>query len=596
MNTHIHEVAVRKGWRLAAAAAVAILLALLVGVQASYAQSGGGMCVRDAADFDQKNICTSDDVKITQMRVITGPTSCVAGETISVTFQAAVESGSKKRYDIGFYIAEDGGNAMDRGSTCFRDYLHPVSADNTDLNLTGGAGPFWNGEISQDPADTCGDVEKNGASIYNLGPISITCMDTDGDNILDVGTVVSWDSGRKNTCLSEADAVPSGKSKCWDGIVAIGDVVVPATATLEVRNVLAPSTDAGRFNLQIDGQTKAAAVGNGGTTGPVTVSAGTSVEPGETHTVGETAVPPTDLANYDTTIYCVDGEQDEFTRNDAGPLEVVVEPGDAMVCTITNTRNKGSIGIVKATDPPGLPGSFSFSSNTDPISFTLTHGQDQQFSGLALRQSYSFTETVPSGWMLTNINCVGATESTVVISDATVTIGILVGEHITCTFTDDPLPDIYVTKTADPASVYVPGGTVTYTVRVDNSGSEAVTLTSLIDKPYGDITAASNTAISTTTCAVTQVISGGNYYACSFKAMVIGNVGDSTTDVVTATVQDAEQNVMQAKDDAKVVVVAKPPPTGVDLPGSYVAVGLAVVGVALLAVGVFAYRRMLRVT
>lgn len=62
-------------------------------------------------------------------------------------------------------------------------------------------------------------------------------------------------------------------------------------AYIAVNKVLAPSSDAGLFNLQIDGVTEAANVGNGGSTGAVEVSEGA-------HTVGETAGTGTNLALY----------------------------------------------------------------------------------------------------------------------------------------------------------------------------------------------------------------------------------------------------------------------------------------------------------
>ena len=56
-----------------------------------------------------------------------------------------------------------------------------------------------------------------------------------------------------------------------------------------------PSGDSGKFNLQIDGVTKAADQGDGGTTGAVVVSTGVE------HTVGETAGTGTNLIDYVTT-------------------------------------------------------------------------------------------------------------------------------------------------------------------------------------------------------------------------------------------------------------------------------------------------------
>ena len=81
---------------------------------------------------------------------------------------------------------------------------------------------------------------------------------------------------------------------------------------------------------------------DGDTTGPVTVSAGFSTDPspiGDTHTVGETPGTGTDLSLFDTEIFCVDQEQDTESAQNAGPLEVFVEPDDEWVCRIRNTYN-----------------------------------------------------------------------------------------------------------------------------------------------------------------------------------------------------------------------------------------------------------------
>jgi hypothetical protein len=59
--------------------------------------------------------------------------------------------------------------------------------------------------------------------------------------------------------------------------------------TLRVNKVVIPANDTGRFDLQIDGLTRAANVGNGGSTGALVVSAGV-------HTVGEIAGTNTNLA------------------------------------------------------------------------------------------------------------------------------------------------------------------------------------------------------------------------------------------------------------------------------------------------------------
>jgi hypothetical protein len=120
--------------------------------------------------------------------------------------------------------------------------------------------------------------------------------------------------------------------KCW-----YTNTKQPDTGTIKVTKKLLPATDSGKFNLQVDGQTKAANVGDGGTTGVQTVNVGT-------HTVGETAGTGTSLADYDATTSCVD-------KAHGGPADtdgsVNVAKGDAWECTITNTR--------KTPPPPPVP-------------------------------------------------------------------------------------------------------------------------------------------------------------------------------------------------------------------------------------------------
>lgn len=132
----------------------------------------------------------------------------------------------------------------------------------------------------------------------------------------------------------------------------VGCIPAAQTGTITVTKTVVPASDPGRFDLQIDGSTKAAGVGNGGTTGSVTVPAGT-------HSVSEVASAGASLADYTSTIDCVG-------TNDAEPVDVAgsglaslpVDPGDDWRCTITNTRNTGTITVTNALDPGDDPGRF----------------------------------------------------------------------------------------------------------------------------------------------------------------------------------------------------------------------------------------------
>ena len=92
------------------------------------------------------------------------------------------------------------------------------------------------------------------------------------------------------------------------------------------KHLLSNSLDPAKFNLRIDGTTYAANVGNGGTTGAITVLPGT-------HTVSETPGLNANMSNYTPRIACSDGSSAWGTS-----LQVTVALGDQLDCTITNTR------------------------------------------------------------------------------------------------------------------------------------------------------------------------------------------------------------------------------------------------------------------
>jgi hypothetical protein len=131
---------------------------------------------------------------------------------------------------------------------------------------------------------------------------------------------------------------------------------VEATGKLEVRKVLAPSDDSGKFNLVIDDKTEAANVGNGGTTGEKTVQAGG-------HLVVETAGVGTDLADYASTIECKDenGGGDVVAAGNRTGIKVHVAKDADVVCTVTNSRQTGSakLEVRKVVPQSGDSGRFS---------------------------------------------------------------------------------------------------------------------------------------------------------------------------------------------------------------------------------------------
>jgi hypothetical protein len=150
---------------------------------------------------------------------------------------------------------------------------------------------------------TTGQVQESIGS-YTIGEVAGT-----GTSLSNYTTVISGDCAPYGTVtLAEGD-----KKVC-----TITNTRIP---TLTVNKVVIPSSDTGKFNLQIDSVTKATDASNGGTTGQVQVSIGS-------HTVGEIAGTGTDLSLY-TKVISGDCASDGI---------VILAAGDNKVCTITNMR------------------------------------------------------------------------------------------------------------------------------------------------------------------------------------------------------------------------------------------------------------------
>jgi len=108
--------------------------------------------------------------------------------------------------------------------------------------------------------------------------------------------------------------------------------------------------------------------------------------------------------------------------------------------------------------------------------------------------------------------------------------------------------DLRLLKFASPSSVDEPGGAVQYDVLVANVSTTPVTLNSLVDDIYGNLNGRGS-------CRVPQVLTGVNsLYFCAFKEQVVGQPGDTITDIITARGIDDLGNALEASDSATVVI------------------------------------------
>ncbi|HJQ85191.1 MAG TPA: hypothetical protein VKA21_13995 [Candidatus Binatia bacterium] len=185
-------------------------------------------CVDDVTG--RNNSCSSNDVRLTNLAVRPGGIhdGCAfPGDMATVDLQAELISGAQLRYDVGVFVALDGGDA--KTGSCLHDYLHPVTAGvNVPYDATSGVGPYLNAEGG---SDTCGDIEQGVLTIYFLAPLTIPCTDLNGNGTVDTGGCTSWDNQSDDNCASAADAIPGNGAKCNCQRYEITGLTMPGATT-----------------------------------------------------------------------------------------------------------------------------------------------------------------------------------------------------------------------------------------------------------------------------------------------------------------------------------------------------------------------------
>jgi len=136
MNAIYHRLARAGPWPLALVAVTVVLLTLSGSSQAAPAAAplafgSVGQCVEDrfAAKIGGSGVvCTANDVSLSSYTLISGPTSCLPGEQISVVLKGQFGGTANERYDIGVFISTDGGNAIEPGGDVLQR-LPPLRLD-----------------------------------------------------------------------------------------------------------------------------------------------------------------------------------------------------------------------------------------------------------------------------------------------------------------------------------------------------------------------------------------------------------------------------------------------------------------------------------
>ena len=287
-----------------------------------------------------------------------------------------------------------------------------------------------------------GNNGTTGAQSISFGTHSVSEVAHTGTTLNDYTATYSC-SKNGNTLTSGSGATVSNLS------VAAGDAIICTftntrkTGTIEVKKVLSPSNDPGKFNLQINGNTEKTDAVDGDTTGAKTVSTGTN-------TVGEIAGSAGVLSNYTAAIACKDNNGAGATvasGSNSGPLNVTVNAGDVIVCTITNTRDTGTIEVKKTLAPTIDPGRFdlkidssTFNNGGNGFGNGGTTGAQTVNSG-----SHGVSEVGHTGTILANYlasySCTrnGGAAFAADLGSSVSNITVNKGDVIVCTFTNQRL-------------------------------------------------------------------------------------------------------------------------------------------------------------
>ena len=161
------------------------------------------------------------------------------------------------------------------------------------------------------------------------------------------------------------------------------------TGSITVVKDLIPATDAGRFDLKVDATVVKAAAGDGD-------SGSTDVAPGD-YTVSEDGANGTDLTKYDKSIACTTNGQASESGDGASLGGVSVDSNDTVVCTITNTRRKGSITVIKDLVPASDAGRFDLKVDADVVKAAAGDGDRVRRMSLpAITRSLRTAPTAPT--------------------------------------------------------------------------------------------------------------------------------------------------------------------------------------------------------
>ncbi|MBK0391632.1 hypothetical protein [Ramlibacter algicola] len=395
---------------------VLLLLLSLAGTGA-FAQQviHGANCAGDR--FGSDLTCNANDVSITQISInrnyypgvnvtpqanlLTGA-GCVGGTNIVANLNVTVQFSQPDRYDIGIFLAEDGGNPQllrsgGGAQSCTVSILPRNAATGGTIPNPFGAGtvpsPFLN--LNNSTGAYCGDgngtipsaayAAATGAAtntgtatfvVYDV-PIPCTANGATSTGKLNVPFVVSWSQLAGNACTSPNDAVPGTKSKCNAPSGTLAEVDVVALPVVAKTNGVSSVSvgDTTTYTITVANTTGANIASQvikdpsitGLSVSSVSCSAAGSVScPAVTTSTFASGVTVNNMSNASTLTFTVSGK---YTSTGTSTATWVPAAGSQIVNTATSTVGGASNSAIDSDTIyyPSLSTKKTVSAISDPV-------------------------------------------------------------------------------------------------------------------------------------------------------------------------------------------------------------------------------------
>ena len=180
-----------------------------------------GSCMKDSYSYYGKTGTLSCTAKSIFLETVTSPTAkqCEVGKPVKVNLTATIRFAGGNKYDPGWYIARDGGDALT--GKCAVGFLEQKYSSAISIIEGSGGGchsynkgsVFWNGDVTGGN-DECGDVSVDsagGAISYNiLVDTEVQCKDSDNDGKLDFSICFSWRETANDSVCAVTSKLTSG--------------------------------------------------------------------------------------------------------------------------------------------------------------------------------------------------------------------------------------------------------------------------------------------------------------------------------------------------------------------------------------------------